>query len=377
MCVSKSPRDAIEADVYLPSSEDIDGLASEVRNAAGDSELIGVYTLAENSKFRQLHLSRALGLPADRPETVLGGRDKRTMRGLLQQSGLANHDWYFVPDSDVTEAARLPYPLVCKPNMGFASGGVRVVRNDSEYARAVAGIRRLNLHLLRARSPVETGTIVEEFLSGPEYSLDAITWNGATRLFATCGKKYPEGNTLIDYAYWSPAVPELAEAFGQVARRCAQALRYEFGPSHTEVRWDDRRKCWQVLETALRVGFGGHIGSMIRATTGVDYNGLALLSALRQPAAADDFHQPGDSRGLGVVFSPEIRGRGKFRGIKGIDAIRRNPRVHSVDILPEVGQWISVDSFDYALILVAVLESPAELDTFLAEISEQAEVEFL
>jgi hypothetical protein len=154
-------------------------------------------------------------------------------------------------------------------------------------------------------------------------------------------------------------------------------MGYGFGPSHTEVRWDDRRTRWHVLETGLRVGFQGHIGSVIRATTGVDYNVLAMLSALRLPAAEEEFCRPCSPSGLGVVYSPEIRGRGRFRGISGLDDVRRDARVRSVDVVPEVGEWVSVDSFNYALIVVAVLESASELDAFLGEMAGRTVVEFL
>ena len=79
---------------------------------------------------------------------------------------------------------------------------MKVVNSRAEYEKAVHTIRRLNTLLLKARSPVETGVVVEEeFLSGPEYALDAITWQGATRLFACCGKQYQKGNKLIDFTY--------------------------------------------------------------------------------------------------------------------------------------------------------------------------------
>lgn len=377
ICVSRSPRSAADADIHVPASERIDELAAAIRASVTTGEVVGVYTLAENSKFRQLQLNAELGLAGDEPETVKGARDKATMRRILRESDLASHDWHFLPDSAVVEPPPLEFPVVCKPNLGFASGGVRVVHNQAEYDRAVHAIRRLNTLLLKTRSPVETGVVVEEFLSGPEYALDAITWQGATRLFACCGKKYPEGNELIDFAYYSPAASELELLFHDLVARTAESLRYRFGPTHTEVRWDSRRQRWQVLETALRVGFSGHIGSMLRETTGLDYNLLAVLSALRQNEAADYFRLPCEPRGLGVVFSPEVRGRGRFRGIPELDAILRDPRVRSLSVIPEEGEWVSVDGFNYCLILVAVLGDPTGLDSFLAEVSKRAAVEYL
>ena len=377
ICVSRSPRSAADTDIHVPASEQIDELASAIRASVAAGELVGVYTFAENSKFRQLRLNAALGLEGDEPETVKGARDKATMRRVLRESGLATHDWHFLPDSAAVEKSPLEFPVVCKPNLGFASGGVRVVHEQAEYERAVLGIRRLNTLLLKPRSPVETGVVVEEFLSGPEYSIDAITWQGETRLFACCGKKYPEGNELIDFAYYSPAASELNDVFQEVVTQSAQSLRYRFGPTHTEVRWDSRRQRWQVLETALRVGFNGHIGSMIRETSGVDYNLLALLSALRQPGAAEYFRTPCEPRGLGVVFSPEVRGRGRFRGIPGLETLRRDPRVRSLSVIPEEGEWVSADGFNYYLILVAVLSGLPDLDRFLADASKWAAAEYL
>ena len=77
------------------------------------------------------------------------------------------------------------------------------------------------------------------------------------------------------------------------------------------------------------------------------------------------------------MFSPEVRGRGRSAGWLELDAIRRDPRVRSLSVIPEEGEWVSVDSFNYCLILVAVLRDPTELDSFLADVSKRAAVQYL
>ncbi len=367
VCVSRSARSAAGADAHISASGSLAEIASAIRTTARLGTVLGVYTVAENSKFRQLDLNAHLGLDGDSPFSVTAARDKGSMRQLFKESGLATHDWYFVPDQGAVGTARLPFPLVCKPNLGFASGGVQIVGGEEEYRQAVQRIRRLNRLLLGSRSPVPTGTVVEEYLAGPEYALDAITWQGETRVFSCCGKKYPAGNELLDFAYYSPAVPELLAEFNTIVANCARSLRYEFGPTHTELRWDSRRSRWQVVETALRVGFMGHIGTMIRETTGVDYNYLAIMAALRQHGAEDALRLPLAFQGVGLVFSPEIRGKGHFGRFSNLEALRQDPRVRSVEVIPEPGDWLSADSFNYGLILVARVEALGDLDAFLTE----------
>jgi len=375
ICVARSRRNASSADAYLAADEDTVALSAAIKNAARDKSILGVYTFSENSKFRQLELSRLLNVSGDPSETVLRARDKSHMRAALELAGLANHSWYFVRDSEPAGESRLPFPVVCKPNFGFASGGVRVVDDAAGYQQAVRAIRRLNALLLRSRAMGETGVVVEEFLSGPELAVDALTFNGTTRTFSICSKRYPEGNELIDFAYWSRCSPDEHPTLASAAARAVAALGYDFGPSHTEVRWDDRRQRWQVLEIALRVGFVGQIGAMIQAGTTVDYNLLAAQCYLREPAAEQGLLRPLAAKGVGVVFSPEIRAKGKFVGFRNLLALKNDPRVRSIEVLPDPGDWISPDGFNYCAIVVAVLDAEGEIDDFVAGCSEHLAIE--
>jgi biotin carboxylase len=111
------------------------------------------------------------------------------------------------------------------------------------------------------------GLIVESFLDGREYLIEALAWDGEVYLGSVVDRITVEGGTFDDDVHHAPTslgADELAEVHRVVrAGAAAQGLRRSV--MHAEVRFHEGRA--HLLEIAIRPG-GGGLDVMARVTAG-------------------------------------------------------------------------------------------------------------
>ncbi|NJL23994.1 MAG: ATP-grasp domain-containing protein [Calothrix sp. SM1_5_4] len=245
-------------------------------------ELAGILCFADQSKAREREIGLRFGLPVVSADTLKGSRDKARLREILRRSGVDDLNTRFIPDSMVEIALPERFPIVMKPNFGFASTGVAIARDAGEFHKNLSRIRRLNRMALSRTLDGDTGTLCEPYLRGVELAIDSLTVGGATRIFGISHRLYAGEGNFQDFVYHTdPEVyPRLAAELTPLIEKTVSALGYRGGPSHIEVRFDPERKTWHVLDVGLRVGAGGNIGLMIERAAGVPYLELAISASL-------------------------------------------------------------------------------------------------
>ncbi len=217
-------------------------------------------------------LSEGRGLPGVPVAAVLRTRDKLLMRRALGAAGMAQPRF-----GRLTEAAGpgLPFPLVVKPVDGSGSIGVELVDGP-------AGLER--------RAAAGEPAMWEEYLDGPEYSVEAVSFDGAHHFVGVTAKVTTGPPHFIEVGHLAPApLPGGVERrIQQEVCRCLDALGVRAGASHTELRLVGARPI--VLETHTRAG-GDRIPLLHLLVSGQDQYGLALSSLLgvEAPRAARRF----------------------------------------------------------------------------------------
>ncbi|MFD3327304.1 acetyl-CoA carboxylase biotin carboxylase subunit family protein [Streptomyces sp. NPDC058701] len=167
-------------------------------------------------------VARALGLPGLTPEAVLTCRDKHLTRLAVAAAGgpQARSTAVSTLDEAYAAAARTGYPVVVKPRALVGSTGTRMARTPEELAAIFPGIRGTTMVEVRER--FEQPVLVEEYLDGPEISVDALIWDGeVTPLFVARKELSPPPNFEevghgVDAADPLLADPELLRALTTV-----------------------------------------------------------------------------------------------------------------------------------------------------------------
>ena len=164
--------------IDLKDKEGILAYAKELK--ASKDGLAAVFTAGTDFSASVSYVCDALGLPAHNYQAAVNASVKTVMRQRFLESGVPSPAFVKISNSDAdtshcepqakqTILNKLSFPLVVKPVDNMGARGCRMVRNEKELLPA------LETALSCSRSG---NAIVEEYMEGPEYSIDALVYNG-------------------------------------------------------------------------------------------------------------------------------------------------------------------------------------------------------
>jgi biotin carboxylase len=327
-------------------------------------------------------VAERLGLPHNPAGAVLNATDKARQRQRWAAAGVAQPRFEIVPaDDGIQQAAEaVGFPCVVKAVSLSASQGI--LRAD-DPAAAVTAARRIRQILAAARRPRGEPLIVEEYLPGPELSIDGLLGGGELTVTAIFDKPgMPDGPTFEETLLVTPSrlpPPVLAAAIG-TAGQAARALGLIHGPVHAELRIDDRGGSEggggraAMLELAARC-IGGLCSRALRFPGGKTLEELVLASALARhiPAAG---HEP--VRPSGVCMLPVPR-RGVLSAVDGRDAALAVPGITGLTITIPIGRHVDPlpDGDRYLGFIFAEGDTPEQAEQALATARDKLRVVIL
>ncbi|MEU9967656.1 ATP-grasp domain-containing protein [Streptomyces malaysiensis] len=261
-----------------------------------------VLSLTEDGLVSSAEAAQRFGLSLNPPKVARLLRDKAAMRARLNDAGLGPVRARTVRSASALAAfaAEVGGPVILKPVRGTGSAHVRRLDSPADAARTWAGLPER-----------ETGELLaEEYLEGPEVSVEAFSHQGRHTVvactdklvldnFVEIGHTVPSRMAAADHA----AVAELVTGFLDLT-----GLRE--GPSHTEVKLTPAGP--RIIESHNRVG-GDKIRVLVAHATGLDLSRLALSVPLGLEPAPGALPQPRAGASIrfltpppGVVRSVEV-----------------------------------------------------------------------
>jgi biotin carboxylase len=322
------------------SPGDPDGSASRILASSGP--LAAVVAADAPMLAVAAAVAARLRLPHNPVAAVLNASDKARQRQRWAAAGVTQPSFRVAPaaapDQSVRQAAEeVGFPCVVKAVSLSASQGI--LRAD-DAASAVTAARRIRQVLAAARRPHPEVLLVEEYLPGPELSIDGLLAGGHLTVTAIFDKpQTPDGPTFEETMLITPsrlARPVLAAAV-RTAGRAARALGLTRGPVHAELRIDERgsQPVPAMLELAAR-SIGGLCSRVLRFPGGKTLEELVLANALGQPVAPVGHDPPGPS---GVFMLPVPR-PGVLRAVEGREHAAAVAGITGVTITIPAGQRV-------------------------------------
>ncbi|MFC8226202.1 ATP-grasp domain-containing protein [Streptomyces sp. NPDC057287] len=273
-------------------------------------------------------LAESWGLPNGGPAAVRAFRDKSLLRELVAEQGIAQPDWRRVDGPEDVAAFRAAHGGECvlKPTHLQGSVGIQLLGagdDTVEAWRRTAAADEANLRTARAGT---AGYVAEEWLHGPELSVEALVHDGSVVFLNTTGTQLYPGPHPVERGHVVPAAPDDAVAAEKAMHTLVAATGFRSGILHAE--WILRDGTPHLLECAARLP-GDYIPLLIALAYDSDLvRGLLDVLEGRPPTMA-----AAPVRGAAVRFLDAAPGT--VREIRGLDAARALPGV--VDI------WMSVD----------------------------------
>ncbi|MFJ8131573.1 ATP-grasp domain-containing protein [Streptomyces hydrogenans] len=299
-------------------------------------------------------LARTLGLPALDAPAAEAVRQKDVMRRRCEERGVA-HPRSVTVGPEETGPCPLPFPVVVKPVDCGGSLMVSLCRDEEEYARARAVVHDPGEDVKFHPNPRRTA-VVEEYVEGPEFSLDGWVDADGPHLASVTSKFLSAPPDFFEMGHIATA-PERSphgEVLERFARQVVAAFDLAVGPFHIETRIV-RDRGPVLIEVGARLA-GDNIPELVLAGPGVD------LCAATADAARGLAHDPGAlspvSAGLAFVTTDRS---GTFTGtLHGIDAFTGAAEFRG--LLPEEEPGAVLDPGDIFRNRVARIHFEGDLD---------------
>ncbi|HEY1349642.1 MAG TPA: ATP-grasp domain-containing protein, partial [Ktedonobacteraceae bacterium] len=197
----------------------------------------GVLTYDEAFVEEHAATAQMLQLPANSVQTARLCRDKHLMRQQWQKYGVPSaHSLLVRSLSEAQEAAAsIGYPVVLKPRALAASVGVIRVEAPDDLA---GGYQVACIDPHPSYRAAGDGVLVEEYLEGPEVSVEGAVLDGQLHIVALtrkqlgCAPGFEELGHLVSV---HEPLPEEA-AICEVVQQAHRALGVQMGVTHAEVR---------------------------------------------------------------------------------------------------------------------------------------------
>ncbi|MBO4629905.1 MAG: ATP-grasp domain-containing protein [Treponema sp.] len=159
--------------IDLKDREGILELCKRLKNSAEGLE--GVFTAGTDFSASVSYVCEKLGLSAHSFEAAVNASVKTQMRACFEKEGVPSPKFIRAGKTDVSDAllnqvlSKMDFPFVVKPVDNMGARGCRMVRTKEEFLPAV----KIACECSR------TGySIIEEYMDGPEFSIDALVYNG-------------------------------------------------------------------------------------------------------------------------------------------------------------------------------------------------------
>ncbi len=318
-----------------------------------------VASFSETDQDKAPAIAGRLGLSAvHSSETIENVYDKFRMRQVLASAGLDETRSGLVHDpADVRSfAAEHGYPVILKPRTGTASLGVSLIADQDDLEAAYAWA-------FSSDEPWSGELIVEQFLCGPEFSVECFSEDGAHAVMAVTQKSAGSVH-FVESGHVLPApIPgESRRRIGDYVMAALTALGVRSGPTHSEVIMTDGGP--RLVETHVRLG-GDEIPELISDVLGLNprvlwvrqARGERVLPEIRKALRAD----PATCAGVRFLMPSK---EGRLAAISGLAEARDLDGVVAVRQLKRAGERLCAEargSFDRCALVRAVGKDAASV----------------
>jgi biotin carboxylase len=218
-----------------------------------------VLSLTEKGLIPAAILNDTFQLPGNTLQTVSFLKDKWVMRQGLNSVGLSPvvAARGTTREDIETFIRQHSLPVILKPIDGAGSYSVLALRVLQDVSFAWQILQRNDIHSF----------LMEEFLDGPEVSVEAFSFHGKHVILAITDKRTNAQFIEIGHAIPSQLNGSVQEDVKRLVQDFLQVAQMKEGPSHTEVKLTSHGP--RIIESHNRVG-GDKINKLVSIAYGID-----------------------------------------------------------------------------------------------------------
>ncbi|MFT5367072.1 MAG: biotin carboxylase [Candidatus Latescibacterota bacterium] len=304
--------------------------------------LTGVVTFWEEDVPTCAHIAHQLGLPGNTPQAAMNARSKYLMREALQNAGVPVPNFRLITgeESLIQACKELKLPAVLKPEWGADSEWVTRVET-AEHALQTYRENRNRARVQDSLYPYPPARFVlEEFLSGPEVSIEGVVKDGQITLYAIIDKAKMDDGSFIERGETTPSrFPQtIQNAIRDMVVDGVNAQGLTHSGIHAEIKLTPKGP--RIVEIGARMG-GDCIQPLVKRVYGINLAEENIRVALSLP-----IHASVRPKGWGIstTLVPEQPGQVH---IKPIRYAKRNNKLIEIVYTKQDGDRVEVPPVAY------------------------------
>lgn len=289
-------------------------------------------------------------------ETAVRATNKHLMRDAFEAYGAPSPKSYCT--TDVKEGWRLFRAIggkaILKPSRNSGSRGIAEIEQNLSFEEYVP---------LFERSKTESrdaSVMVEQFVEGPEFSVEIIVSHGKVNVLQVTDKKTTEAPYFVELGHSQPSQfpAAIVEKIIDAAVKGVEALQLSDCAAHAEVKVQEGKP--YIMEIGARLGGDFISTELTRLSTGIDMVAAAIDVALGNEP---NLKPVAISQGVAIrYFTPRP---GVVRNIKGLE-ILNHPEVYDAEIYIKVGDTVhevrsSLDRSGHIIVTASTPKAAVEL----------------
>ncbi len=362
-----------DADIPLiMSTKDIEGSVRIAKSQNEITPISAVLTVGTDASMTVAAVANALRLPGIKYEDAEAATNKIKMRMRFKEQGVPSPA--FLPVWSLSDAKKackiLKLPLVIKPSDNMGARGVIRIDNFNQIADG--------FHFAKNASP-SGELIIEEFMEGPELSIDAIIYNNEVTITGVADRIIDHPPYFIETGHTMPsALPKkILKDATDVMTQGIKALGISIGAAKGDIKITEKGA--MIGELAARLSGGFMSAYTYPLSTGVD-----LMKAVIEVAMGEE---PGNLEPVmnRVAIERAIIARpGIVRRISGLEEALKIPGIEEIFLNVSEGDKVifprsNVEKTGHIIATGDTLSKAEEsvkkcIDTLVIEISEEPEI---
>jgi biotin carboxylase len=226
------------AGVIAAATQDEPRAEHLARVVARPPHLQAVFPAMEYGVVGAAALAHAWGLPGAGPAAARILRDKIAMRAAADAGGLAQPRWMVAESARDVERFRDRHAGRCvlKPANRQASLGVQILGRADDVVEAWRHCTQADEPMLRAGYALPGRYLVEQWLEGPEVSVEALVRSGRVGFTNITAKTVRPGISPVEMGHVVPArlAPAVEASLGASVRELVRVTGFQYGVLHSE-----------------------------------------------------------------------------------------------------------------------------------------------
>ena len=290
-----------------------------------------VHICCEVSMVAMGRINEELGLHGIDSATAVRATNKEAMRRAFEAAGAPSPKSIGAAtvEEALAAAEEIGLPLIVKPSRNSGSRGVTRLSDESGREDLLAAFA------YAVDQSRDASAVIEEYVTGPEFSVEILTWAGRPRVLTVTDKVTTGSPHFVETGHAEPSQQpaDVRRAIEQAAVDGVRALGIDWASCHAEVKLSPTGPV--LLEIGARLGGDFIATELVPRSTGIDMVEGAINVALGREPDMTPRHEP---RGSAIrYFTPPA---GQVVSIAGLDEARRAPGVKILTLDVRAGDTV-------------------------------------